>query len=442
MNNHLEPIRVTRRQFLNRGLKLGALGLAVPTIIPGGVLAADGQPGANDRIGVGFIGIGRQASDLLRNVLLQKSARFVAVADVNLKRAEAAAAKHGATAYQDYRKLLERKDVDAIVTATPEHWRSLICIHSCQAGKDIYAEKPMTLTIGEGRLMVRAARKYQRVFQTGSQQRSMWANKVGCELVRAGKFGKIKRVIAYNYPSPWECGLPAQPVPEGLNWDMWCGPTEVTPYHQDLYTPRANPGWLSFRPYSGGEMTGWGAHGFDQVQWALGMDDSGPLEVWTEGAKFEPPKYTAAESRDRGDKFCRQPKVFFRYPGGIIMELGDGPMGGAIFIGDQGQITINRARCESDPAELAIEAVRQRPKGFMDNHMTDWLNCVKSRQKPRADVEIGHRSATVCHLGNIARWTGRKLRWDPVKEEFIGDSEASQLLFRAHRKGYELPKEI
>ena len=205
---------------------------------------------------------------------------------------------------------------------------------------------------------------------------------------------------------------------------------------------RANPGWLSFRPYSGGEMTGWGAHGFDQVQWALGMDDSGPLEVWTEGAKFEPPKYTAAESRERGDKLCRQPKVFFRYPGDIIMELGDGPMGGAIFIGDQGQITINRARCESDPAEIAIEAVRQRPKGFMDNHMTDWLNCVKSRQKPRADVEIGHRSATVCHLGNIARWTGRKLRWDPVKEEFIGDSEANQLLFREHRKGYELPREI
>jgi predicted dehydrogenase len=440
-SNH-PPFPLTRRQFLRRGVALGALGLAAPSFVPSGVLAANGQPGANERINVGFIGIGRQAGDLLRNVLTQKTARVAAFADVNLKRAEAAATKHGATAYKDYRNLLERKDVDAIVTATPEHWRSLIVIHSCQAGKDLYVEKPMTLTIGEGRLMVQAVRKYKRVLQTGAMQRSMWANKVGCALVRDGKIGKIKRVIAYNYPSPWEGALPAQPIPEGLDWDLWCGPTEPVPYNQDLYLPRANPGWLSFRPYSGGEMTGWGAHGFDQVQCALAMDDSGPVEIWTEGPKFAPPTYTAAETKVRGDKLCSQPKVFMRFPGDITMELGEGaPMGGAIFIGEKGQITINRARCESDPPELAIEAVRARPKGFMDNHMTDWLNCIKSRQKPLSDVEIGHRSATVCHLGNIARWTGRKLRWDPVKELF-DDADANQLLMRAHRKGYELPATI
>lgn len=416
--------------------------LAVPHWIPSGVLAANGQPGANDRIGVGFIGIGRQASDLMKVLVGLPEARVVAVADVNLKRAEAAAAKQGATAYQNYRKLLERKDVDAIVTATPEHWRGLIVLESCQAGKDLYVEKPMTLTIREGRLMVQAARKYQRVFQTGSQQRSMLPNYVGCEMVRQGKLGKIQRVIAHNYPSPWEGKLPAEPVPEGLDWEMWCGPEALVPYNKDLYLPRANPGWLSFRPYSGGEMTGWGAHGFDQVQWALGMDNSGPLEVWTEGPAYDPPTYTAAEPKARGDKICGQPKVCFRYAGDIVMELGNGPDGGAIFIGDKGKLTIDRAICKSDPPELAEEAMENRPKKFGENHLRNWLTCIKSREKPVADVETGHRSATVCHLGNIARWTGRKLRWDPVQERFPDDSKANDYLDRERRKPYTLPEKI
>jgi len=433
--------RLNRRTFLRRSAAFAAAGTA-PYFVPTRVLAAEGLPGANDRIGIGFIGIGRQASGLLDGLVRQKVARVVAFADVNLRRAREAAGKHGAEAFQDYRKLLERKDVDAIITATPEHWRSLICIHSCQAGKDLYVEKPMTLTIREGRLMVEAVRKYKRVFQTGSQQRSMWANRVGCELVRTGALGKIQRVIAHNYPSPWENGLPAEPVPAELDWNLWCGPTEPVPYNNDLYRPRANPGWLSFRPYSGGEMTGWGAHGFDQVQWALGMDAGGPIEIWSEGPKFDPPTYTQAEPKTRGDKLCNAPKVFMRYAGDIVMELGNGPDGGAIFIGEKGKITINRGRCESDPPELAEDALGKRPPGFNDSHLKNWLDCIKSRARPIADVEIGHRSATVCHLGNIARWTGRKLRWDPVKEIFPDDQQANEYLERRHRKGFELPKTI
>ena len=417
-------------------------GLAVPCLLPNGVLAAPGQPGANERIGLGVIGIGRQASGLLQGALALKEVQFVAVADVNLKRAQAAAAKQNAMACQDYRKLLERKDVDAIITATPEHWRSLICIHACQAGKDLYVEKPMSLTVRDGRLMTEAARKYQRVFQTGSQQRSMWINEAGCALVRTGGLGKIQRVIAHNYPSPWECALPAQPVPEELDWEMWCGPAALTPYNKDLYLPRASPGWLSFRLFSGGEMTGWGAHGFDQVQWALGMDSTGPIEVWTEGPKFAPPTYDKSEPKTRGDKICSESKVFFRYPGDIVMELGKGPDGGAIFVGEKGKLTIDRGRVTSDPPEIAEELMSKRPQGFLDNHLKDWFNCIKTRQKPRADVEIGHRSASVCHLGNIARYTGRKLRWDPVKELFPDDQEANQYLERAHRKGFELPQTI
>jgi predicted dehydrogenase len=442
--NHVmqSTTHLNRREFLRRNLLTAAGAAVAPLILPSGVLAAEGRPGANEQIGLGFIGIGRQASGLLAACLKQKTARIIGFADVNANRARENGALHQAEAYQDFRRLLERKDVDAILTATPEHWRGPICILSCQAGKDLYVEKPMSLTIREGRLIVEAVRKYERVFQTGSQQRSMWANRVGCELVRTGRLGKISRVIAHNYPSPWECALPPEPVPDGLDWDLWCGPTEPVPYNKDLYLPRANPGWLSFRPYSGGEMTGWGSHGFDQVQWALGMDASGPIEIWTEGPKFSPPTYTKAESKSRGDKLCSQPKVFMRYAGDIVMELGDGPMGGAIFEGEKGKITLNRGSCESDPPELAEEALGKRPRDFNDNHLKNWLDCIKTRQKPIADAEIGHRSASVCHLGNIARWTGRKLRWDPVQETFPDDTEANTYLDRPRRKPWELPASV
>lgn len=436
------PPTRSRRAFLSSGLKAVAWGGAGPQVLRTGVLAANGNPGANDRIGIGFIGIGRQASGLLAMLPGIKEARVAGFADVNLKRAEAAAARHDTVAVQDYRRLLDRREVDAVIIATPEQWRGLMCIHACQAGKDLYVEKPMSFTIREGRLIVQAVRKYRRVFQTGSQQRSQWPNHCGCLLVRSGAIGKIRRVIAHNYPSPWHGALPGEPVPEGLDWNLWLGPAEPVPYCENLYLPRAKPGWLSFRAFSGGEMTGWGAHGFDQVQCALGMDAAGPIEVWTEGPKFDPPTYREVESKDRGDKICRQPKVFMRYPGDIVMELGEAPPGGAIFIGERGRITIDRGLVKSDPPELAEEALERRPAGFVENHQRNWINCIKSREAPIADVEIGHRSTTVCHLGNIARETGRRLTWDPEREQFVGDAAANELLDRPRRKGFELPDRI
>ncbi|HID76435.1 MAG TPA: Gfo/Idh/MocA family oxidoreductase, partial [Planctomycetaceae bacterium] len=399
----------------------------------------------NDRIGLAGIGVGRQGSGLMHAAARSGQARIVAIADVNLPRAEERAKKLGAqVACQDYRKLLDRTDVDAIMTATPDHWRALVCIHACQAGKDIYAEKPMTLTIREGRLMVQAVRKYKRVFQTGSQQRSMAANRHGCELVRNGRIGKVHTVIGHNYPSPWECALPGQPVPQGLDWDMWCGPTEPVGYHPDLYAPRANPGWISFRPYSGGEMTGWGSHGLDQIQWALGTDETGPVEIWTEGEPFDPPTYAAPESRARGDRLCSHPMIFYRYANGVTVKLDNGNPGGAIFVGDEGKIEIFRGRVTSNPPEIAEDPVTDaRIRLYRsDNHLQNWLDCIRTRQRPVADVEIGHRSATLCHLGNIARWLGRRLRWDPVQEIFPDDPEANSYLDRARRKPYQLPERI
>ncbi len=434
--------RQSRRGFLKNGSVGLVAALGLPQVISRRVLGAAGQPGPNDQVGIGFVGMGRQAGGLLSMLPGIKQARVVAVADLNLDRAQTVASKHKGTAYQDYRKLLENRDVDAIITATPDHWRALVCIHACQAGKDIYAEKPLTLTIREGRLIVEAARKYARVLQTGSQQRTSWPNHCGCALVRNGAIGKIKSVLAHNYPSPWECALPAQTVPSNIDWDRWCGPVDPVPYHQDLYLPRANPGWISFRPFSGGEMTGWGAHGLDQMQWALGMDESGPIEVWTDGPKFDPPAYSAPESRTRGDKVCGQPKVFFRYAGDILVELGNGPAGGASFTGEKGKITIDRGVCKSDPPEIAENALLERPAGFVESHLRDWFNCMRTRKRPAADVEIGHRSTTVCHLGNIARWTGLRLRWDPAREVFVDSPEANKYLDRQRRKGYELPERV
>lgn len=462
----------TRRDFLRASAAAGTA-IAAPLIVPSSVF------GANERIGIAVIGPGRQGGGLLGSAGRSKETRIVAIADVNLVRARKAAEKYKAEVYKDYRKMLERKDVDAVITATPEHWRALTCIHACQAGKDVYAEKPMTLTIREGRLMVEATRKYGRVFQCGSQQRSQIENHIGCKLVREGAIGKITKVIGHNYPSPWTCALPAQPIPDELDWDLWCGPTEPVPFNADLYIPRGNPGWLSFRPYSGGEMTGWGAHGLDQIQCALGMDDSGPVEVWVEGEKFNPPTYTKAEPGTRGNKLCSAPIIRYRYANGVILELSDEKhQGGGTFIGEKGTITIDRGKCVSDPVDLAegpllkaIKELREQAKSragsvsdptpppsplvkaeekkkpeptppLNGGHMQNWFDCIRSRQKPIADVEIGHRSATVCHLGNIARWTNRKLRWDPVKEVFPDDAEANQYLDRTRRKPYELPETI
>jgi predicted dehydrogenase len=409
-------------------------------IVSARALAAPGRPGANDRIGVAYIGAGRRARQLMR---LPDEGRIVAVADVHRGRAEEVAEQQQCRAETDYRALLDSKDIDAVFIATPDHWHVLPALHACQARKDIYLEKPLSLTIREGRVLVDAVRKYGRVLQTGSQRRCMDQHRFGCELVRNGLAGKIHTVIILNYPSPWEADFPEQTIPSGLNWDRWCGMTEPVSYHDDIFVQRSNPGWISLRPYSGGEMTGTGAHGFDQIQWALDMDHTGPVEVWAEGGKLQPVIYTQADTRDRGNRLCSQGhRVRFRYANGIEIRLEDnGPAAGGEFIGDQGKIRIGNNVVSSNPEELC----HTRPEELqfrlpdIDNHIQNWFDCIKSRERPVADVEIGHRSAVLCHLGNIVRWVGRPLRWDPEQECFPGDDQANQFLDRPRRAPYELP---
>ena len=434
-------MRSTRRDFLKSAASAALVAsVASPTLISRSALADGTRPGANDRIGVAGIGVGRRGSEIFASAARNPKAQAICVADVWLPRAENIAKKHNCdAAYQDYRRVLDRKDVDAVLTATPEHWRGLVCINACLAGKHVYGEKPITLTISEGALMEKAARKNNVVFQTGSQQRSQRQNYVGCEFIRNGGLGEIKEVIAANYESPWLCDLPAQPIPDGLDWETWCGPTPVVPYNIDLFTPRAKPGWLSFRPYSGGEMTGWGTHGFDQIQCALGTDLTMPTEIIVEeGAeKLIPPVYSQAEDAKRGNELCSKPRLAYKYANGIIVRLGNANRGGGIFIGEKGKMEIFRGNLKSNPPEIAEELLKSERRD--QDHVDNWLSCILTGERPISDIAIGRRSAAICHLLNIARYLGRSLKWDPDKEVFIGDDEANTYLSREPRKGYELP---
>lgn len=428
----------SRRQFIQSAAASTAAVTIAPYFVPASALGGQGRLGANDRIGIAYIGCGRRSAQL-RN--LPQDGQVVGAADCDINRAQQVAFKYGCRAHQDYRELLTSSDVDAVIIASPDHWHALHTIHACQAGKDVYVEKPMTLTVQEGRLMVRAARKHQRIVQTGSQQRSMHTNINGCRLVREGAIGKVHTVIGFNYPSPWLCDLPAQPTPTGLDWDKWCGQTELRSFHQDIFTPRAEPGWISFQRYSGGEMTGWGAHGLDQIQLALGTDGTGPVEIWTEGAKFEPPTFRSPGQRKSAEQLTDHPAIRMRFADDTLVKLDKGPHGGAVFIGDKGKITIDRGAVIIEPLELA-ESLRDvdTRQSANEDHMKNWFDCMKTRSLPAADVEIGHRSATFCHLGNIARWSGERLHWDPKKEQFDGNDAANDLLSRPQRPGYEFPE--
>jgi predicted dehydrogenase len=400
-------------------------GLLAGAAFPG--LLSRAAKGANDRIRVGVIGVGNRSNLLIDQ--LPEGAEVVAVADCFRKRSEDAAAKRKATwrIYDDYRKLLEQKDIDGVIVGTNDHGRVRCAIHAVQAGKDVYAEKPMSLYVEEGRALVRAVRKYNRILQVGSQQRSMAMNRVACDFVRTGGLGRIHLVLGCNYSETQPIGnMPQEPAPAGLNWDMWLGQAEMRPYNQELFTH-----WMKYWDYSGADMTNWGGHGVDQIQSALGMDGTGPVEFWP---LPEAPKGSVA----------------FRYGNGVVvrMELPAGNIqGGAMFIGEKGRIEITRNDFRTDPPNLIKELPPaeevekwKRAQWQAKYHLQDWLDCMKSRKLPLADVEIGHRSISVCHLANISRQLNRKLHWDPETERFAGDQEASDHLTRRRRKGYELPE--
>ncbi len=421
-------MKSTRREFLK---STAAFGLAAPFILPSTIWSAETKP--SDRITMGFIGVGTQGRYLLGGFLGSKGTQVLAVSDVDTTRRESArktvddhytkqtgSEYTGCADYRDFRDLIARKDIDAVCIATPDHWHALIAVAAANAKKDIYCEKPLSLTIYEARAMVNATRANHRVFQTGSMQRSSSEFLRACELVRNGRLGKVQRVLVdVGGPSVW-CDLPEESMEPGLDWDLWLGPAPARPYNSIL-SPRGVhkhfPNWRNYREYSGGGMTDWGAHHFDIAQWGLGMDDSGPVEI----IPPDDPKATKG--------------VRYLYANGVEM-IHDGG-GGVTFVGTEGEIFVNRGKFKATPESLAQDPIPDDGVHLYksNNHLQNFLDCVRSRQRPICDVEIGCRSVTVCHLGNLAYWNHRRLKWDPAKEQFIGDPEANYYWLNPPKRG-------
>ncbi len=421
---------VTRRRFL----QVASAAFAAPVAIPRSVLGAGKRLAPSNRLTLGFIGMGRQNLGHLGGFLGYGDVQVVAVCDVDTTRREHAKKRvdgryKGCAAYNDFREIIKRDAIEAVVIATPDHWHAIPILEACAAQKDIYCEKPLTLTITEAKLAIEAVRKHDIVFQTGSQQRSNPRFHRACELVRSGCIGKLKRIYAnVGGPSRW-CDLAEEAMEPGLDWDRWLGPAPKRPYNSVL-SPRGVhrhfPNWRNYREYSGGMMTDWGAHHFDIAQWGLGMDTSGPVEII-------PPKDPKA---GRGVRYV--------YENGVELIHGRHPEVsiGVSFVGEKGEVFVDRGKIFTKPesilkTELGEGAVRLYKS---PGHHRDWLNCVRSRKRPICDVEIGARSVTVCHLGNLAYWNDRKLKWDPKKWQFIGDDEANTWRDRTRRGPYQLPK--
>jgi len=416
----------TRRSFV----KSAALAASAFVIVPRHVLG-NGHVPPSDKINIGFIGLGRQSRGLARRFVELTDAQIVAGSDVWTSKmewfqqhVESVYARHrgttgydGVTTYREYEELLDRSDIDAVVIATPDHWHALQAVMAMEAGKDVFCEKPLTHTIGEGVRMVNAAKATGRIVQTGSMQRSQENFRKACELVRNGYIGDVRRVIVNAGDPARDYDLQAEPVPTEVDWNRWCGPAPLLDYNHRL-APASNdvdfwPDWRLYREVGGGILCDWGAHMFDIAQWGLGMDRSGPVE-------FLPPADTAAV---RG--------LRMRYANGVEMVHEDFGRGwGVRFIGRDGSIDISRKFFESTPEKLVDAKLSPNDVRLYDsggNHYQDWLEAIRKRAQPVCDVETGHRSATVCNIANIAYRLNRPLQWDPEGESFADDAEANAM---------------
>ena len=351
--------------------------------------------------------------------------RVVALCDCYKEQMEVALRKYENpkwATYQDYRKMIDAENLDAVIVATTDQNRVSACVLACQAGLDIYAEKPLTLTMAEGQTLIRAVRKHDRVCQVGTHQRLMEPNRFAADLIRNGAIGKVHTVLARQYKAPKRyAGLPEESIPDGLDWDLWSGPAPLHPYNHWLHLKMEGyQGWAQWRDYSGGDVTLHGAHAADQIQNALSKDHTGPVEIWPTG--------------DGSDA-----QVRMRYADGTVVrfEREFGVWWGAVFVGENGKIEINRGRIASNPPELIKDAPKTSG-GDASPHMRNWLECIKTREKPVCDAATGCGSTIVSHLGSIAHWTGRKLQWDPAQEVFPGDDEANRYFERAMRPPWRL----
>jgi predicted dehydrogenase len=398
--------------------------------------------GPNDKIQLGVIGSGdRYYGGLAHDVKRHADFKVIAVCDVDKRHRDQAAAQAEknypgveCAKYGDYRELCARKDIDAVLVVTPDHWHALAAIAALKSGKDVYCEKPLSLTVAEGQAMVKAVRETNRVFQTGSQQRSDSRFRLACELVRNGQLGKVRTIETRIGENPQGGPFPEEPVPEGLDWEFWLGPTPKVNYVKR----RCHYEFRWWQEYSGGKLTDWGAHHNDIAQWALGMDESGPVSVEAMGYSLP----TAPNCYNHPRNF----EVTYKYGNGtelICMGRGEN---GVLFVGERGKnkkepwMFVDRGHIRASDEKLLKEPLSGGATRLTvsTDHMGNWRDCLRSRQRPICDVDIGYHSVVVCHLGNIALRLKRPLQWDPAKEEFIGDAEANGLLRREMRSPWKL----
>ena len=422
-----------RRQFLHKSAATAAAGLTAPYWFSAErALAADNQS-KNDRPLVGCIGTGDRWKGLFKGVLPHGD--IVAVADVDRTHAETGKELSGGKAdiYEDYRKLLDRKDIDVVTIVTPDHWHTKIAIDAMKAGKDVYCEKPLTLTIDEGKLICKVAKETGRVFQVGTQQRTEMSRRflTAIAMIRDGRIGKVTKATCAIGEAPTGGPFEPMPVPPELNWEMWLGQAPLADYTKN----RCHYEFRWWYEYSGGKLTDWGAHHVDIATWAIGADPSGPISV--EGQAKHP-------NVPNGYNTATEFLVTCKYKDGTDLIIRHDTENGITFEGDKGTFFVSRGSLTGKPVEelkdhtLPEGAVEKLYGGKPTGHMANFFQCVKSRKQPISDVFSHHRSITTCHLANIAIRLGRKLNWDPDAEQIVGDSEAQSWQSRAQRKGYEI----
>jgi predicted dehydrogenase len=424
---------ISRRAFLGKAAQAGAVALAGAAALP-----ARAAVGPNDKIRLALIGCGGMGTRHLEALAVNPRCTVAAVCDCFTPRYEAAQAKHEQMAgtrpdgYQDFRRVLERKDIDAIFVPTPDHWHPLITILGCQAGKDVYVEKPVCPTVAEGRAMVEAARRYGRVVQVGTQQRSTPIFQKAIDIVRSGRLGQITSATAWVGVNAWGIGETPGPVPEGLDWDMWLGPAPKVPY-----SPERHYGFMGWWDYArGGQLTNWGVHLVDILHWGIRQDR--PLTVQATGGSYR--GHAGANNYETIEAILEYPGCTVTWEQRHTNVYGANRGYGMKFQGTKGQLMVDRNTFEVIPEDLGIPFyVGEGEESWASpEHHNNFFDCIISRQLPAADIEQGFRSTTAVLLAGIALRVRRRLEWDGENEVFIRDEEANRYLTRSYRAPWHL----
>jgi predicted dehydrogenase len=445
-------LRVDRRGFCKAAA--GAV-LALPNVVPSSSLGKDGAVAANNRIGVGSIGVGNRGYQMLGGFLNQPDAQIVAVCDVNARRRAAAEQRvnahyqtTGCRRHHDYRELLSRVDVDVVIIATPDHWHVLMALAAAQAGRDIFLEKPIGVTVAEARALRAAVKRHATVFQFGTQQRSDGKFRLACELVRNGRIGRLQEVNVWSPGSNAGGSLERAPVPEWLDYEMWVGPAPMSPYTKHRCTNRFEPGdpfkvWPFISDYCTGWIAGWGIHPLDIALW--GADDllSGPFTI--EGTGSFPAQGLCDTATDWDLTLKFEAGGVLNFSGPVSAGKWKGRFArhrefGTVFVGTEGWIHVDRSSISAEPASTLQSSIGpgEIHLAKSDNHARNLLDCVKTRGRPVSHIDSAYTVDTICQVSAIAARLGRLLQWDPNEQRFADDDTANRLLSRAMRSPWHL----